>query len=325
MGNGDLFAFHAAVAKITYDERTEIVDIYKIIEIHKKDFIYINKARIMKFHEELKDEIQVEEEVFEKCFQDFYDEKIKPKMQREFNLNLESFKEDFKEFFYNRKQTLNDDTRKVLDENIQHDLSKDVSKRFIGDATRTEKKVYYRVLKIENGKICFDEKHGVDLEESKINEQLKAQCQDDLQTFKGELKKALRVKKVNNENIGKFTDFIVFLCSQVAEVDFLKNLIIPSIFREGEQFITGFDLKKDFLDIQIEIVDNKTLKMIIEAKDSKKLFTTQKFKGLGAEDWNLAIKNPKSETTFELDEKGQWKVKDGKISFQIENNAKEAK
>ena len=42
-------------------------------------------------------------------------------------------------------------------------------------------------------------------------------------------------------------------------------------------------------------------------------------------DCQFSIINPKSETMFELDENGKWDVKDGKVSFQIENNTKEAK
>jgi len=321
--NEDLIAFHAAVAKITYEKRAEIIDIEKITEIHKRPCIEINKARINKLHEELKSELKVEEEVFEKCFQDFYNEKIKSKMQSEFNPNLESFKEDFKSFFYNRKQDLSDGIKKDLNGTIQQGLSKDVLKRFIDDATRMGKDDQYGVLNIEDSKIIFDEKK-LEKSDEESKEQLETQCKNDLKTFKENLKKELKIKNVADENIEKFSDFIVYICSQTAEVDFLKNVLIQNLFRQGEQFITGFDLKKEFLAIQIKIEDDKTLKMEIQAKDPKKLFSTQKFLGLGAEDWNLAIKNPKSEITIELD-KDQWKVKDGKISYQIENNIKEEK
>ncbi len=328
-------AFNAAVRKIDYETNLEIDTLLKgsnrrfdaqqnEINVIKKDLQQII------FKEE---GVFVEGDVINKAFVDFlkqsgWGKNFRAGFLKALTKDKKKFQDEFKVFFHKRVVSFDKKTRKNLDADIQTDLKTSSSDRFIKDAIRTGNVDKYGVINIEGSKIFFDIKKVTKLEGvGDDKDEMKRQCENDLHIFKGKLATALEGKKLSKENIGKFTEFIVYLGAQTAEVVFLKNLIISSIFRQGEQFITGFDLRKDFLDIQIEIKDENTLKMTIEAKDSKKLFTTQKLIGIGAEAWNLAIKNPKTETTFKLDETGEWKVEDVKVSFLMEKaeEAKEAK
>ncbi len=298
--------FYAALAK-------NILDNYPNLGL---DFIKRCKE---KFQQQLKEDCKriirekfgsIEDVIFKKCFEDF----IRTKNISQLNC------EEFQNFFCNRKSTIDEESKNELLRIVESDLkAKSGFNCFIRDATRNNGR--YLVCEIKGDQITYSFKDVTNSDNEDLNEILESRCRQYHEEFKSDLQDKLREKKVEEKNIEKFRNFIFYLFSQVAEVTMLNGIILKNLFGNKECFLNGFDLRKSFLDIQIQILNSTTVEMKVKSKDGAKLFTTQilNMKDFIPSSWHLAIKNPRSEFTFELQE-DQWTIKSGSISFEIVKN-----
>lgn len=142
------------------------------------------------------------------------------------------------------------------------------------------------------------------------------------------LNKFLLSKEVDKEDIVNFTNLIFLLFSQVADIQFLtapiKQELDGDIDKgEAEFLITSFprkDICENF-DETIEILNPKTIRIQIKAKDPKHIFNIRKF-DMFMEDFQekgngVKIRDVQTSFTFQLDTENNWHVIDKETFFII--------
>ncbi len=318
-------AFKAAVAKIGYETNLEIETLLKISKKRSEDQI----EQIESIKGELKKEISVEDEIFDKAFEDFlrvsnWGENSLEAFQGLLKTDKVQFKKEFKDFFHERKVSLDEKTLKGLEGFVKKDMAdNDLNDMLWLEAERTGLNDKYGVIAGRG-----DNKIEYTLIELKGDPaEIKAKWDERIKQWKDSFNDFSKNNDIEKKNVELFQNLIIYLFSQSADHNFFADRLGLCLCSKDYGFF-GFDgLGRSQSNLTIEILDKKTIKMNIEAKDHDKLFKWKKGMNSKCEEifGLMGIINPKTETTFKLDKKDGWTVEDLKVSFEMEKVEKEDK